>query len=122
MACGEVFWIAVDALAGGHEVLGFSSHRVDDNHHGVSVYVRGECGRRGIGSALLQAAEASARRAGATRMDIDSSLAAVEFYKRHGFEEVARGEHQLPSGQPMSCVFMQKVLVRPEARGRRTSA
>jgi len=37
MASGEVFWIAVGALAGGHEVLGFSSHRVDDNSCGVFV-------------------------------------------------------------------------------------
>ena len=122
MDSGEVFWIAVAGLGGKHEVLGFSSHRVDENQHGTSVYVRGEAARRGIGSALFRVAEASARRAGATSIDIVASLAAVEFYKVHGFEEVGRGEHRLQSGQPMPCVFMRKTLTRPTTRGRRTSA
>jgi putative acetyltransferase len=121
MDYGEVFWIAIGTLSGKHEVLGFSFHRVDENQHGTSVYVRGEVARRGIGSALFRVAEAAARRAGATSIDIAASLAAVEFYKAHGFEEVGRGEHRLHSGQPMPCIFMRKGLTGPDTRGRRTT-
>ena len=111
MARGEVFFIAVDPLdhtASG--VLGFSSHGQHGNEHGISVYVRGSAARRGVGTALLHAAEAHALERGATTLDIDASLAAVDFYKRHGFVETGRGSHRLWSGRSMSCAFMRKDL------------
>lgn len=110
MAGGEVFWIATDDQDGNAEVLGFSTHRIDGDDHGTAVYVRGKAARRGIGSALFRSAEAAAIAAGATSIHVDASLAAVEFYKANGFEETGRGEHRLPSGQPMACVFMRKSL------------
>jgi putative acetyltransferase len=110
MASGEIFFIAVGELGGQSEVLGFSSHRIDENEHGVAVYVRGNAARFGIGSDLLRSAEASAVGAGATSIHIDASLAAVEFYRANGFEEVGRGEHRLWSGRAMACVFMRKDL------------
>jgi putative acetyltransferase len=110
MAGGETFFVAIGELDGKREVLGFSSHRIDGDEHGASVYVRGSAARRGIGSALFRAAEAAAIVAGATSIHIDASLAAIEFYKANGFEEVGRGEHRLTSGQPMACVFMRKNL------------
>ena len=110
MARGEVFFIAVDRLGEQSDVLGFSTHRVDDNVHGTAVYVRGEAARQGVGSALFRAAEANARAAGATMIEIDASLAAVDFYTALGFVEIGRGMHALPSGQSMPCVFMRKEL------------
>jgi ribosomal protein S18 acetylase RimI-like enzyme len=130
MARGEVFFVALPGLprrsasalqprrrapglrspAPDLRVLGFSSHRIDGTDHGTAVYVRGSAARLGIGSALFRAAEASAIAAGATSIDIDASLAAVEFYKAHGFEEVGRGIHPLPCGRSMACVFMKKDL------------
>ena len=110
MARGEVFFVAVDPLDQRGEVLGFSSHRVDGNVHGTAVYVRGKAARRGVGSALFRAAEANARAAGATAIEIDASLAAVGFYTTHGFVEIGRGTHTLPSGQSMPCVVMRKEL------------
>jgi len=111
MARGEVFFIAVDPQdQSASAVLGFSSHGQHGNEHGIGVYVRGSAARRGVGSALLLAAEAHALESGATTLHIDASLAAVDFYKRHGFVETGRGSHRLWSGRSMSCVFMQKVL------------
>ena len=115
MAAGEVFFVAVASQEGSREVLGFSAHHVADGEHnerqhGVGVYVRGIAARRGIGSSLLRLAESSALAAGASAVQLDSSLAAVEFYKANGFVETGRGEHQLRVGSPMACVFMQKNL------------
>ncbi len=110
MARGEVFYIAIGDLSGEPQVLGFSSHRVDGNEHGTAVYVRGRAARLGVGSALFRTAEAGAIAAGATSIYVDASLAAVEFYRANGFEEVGRGEHRLQSGRPMACVFMRKNL------------
>jgi putative acetyltransferase len=117
MARGEVFFVAVGELGSKPAVLGFSSHRIDGQVHGTAVYVRGQAARLGIGSALFRAAEGSAKDAGATTIDIDASLAAVEFYKAHGFEELGRGAHPLRSGRSMACVFMRKQLrLRPDSQ------
>lgn len=110
MAAGEVFFIAVASTDGGDEVLGFSSHHATEGQYGVGVYVRGIAARRGIGSALLRSAESSAVAAGASTVQLDASLAAVDFYKANGFAETGRGVHRLGTGRIMACVFMRKDL------------
>jgi putative acetyltransferase len=116
MEAGEVFFVAVGEIAGKPAVLGFASdYRTDGSQHGTSVYVRGIAARRGIGSALLRLAEAHAVAGGATGIQVEASLAGVEFYKANGFVEVARGETRLMSGRPIMCVFMRK-SVAPAAR------
>jgi putative acetyltransferase len=108
MGQGEVFFVAV---GDNDQVLGFSSHRIDDEIHGVSVYVRGKVVRQGVGTALLRAAEASAISANAHSIHIDASLAAVDFYLANRFIEISRGEHQLSTGRRMPCIFMHRDLV-----------
>jgi putative acetyltransferase len=112
MEGGEVFFIATGHIDGEPVVLGFSTHRVDDAQDGASVYVRRAAARRGIGTALLRLAEEHARAHGATSIQIQASLAGVEFYKANGFEELGHGDAQLMSGQSMPCVFMRKRLSR----------
>jgi ribosomal protein S18 acetylase RimI-like enzyme len=110
MAGGERFFVAATTQDERREVLGFSCHHVDAGAHGVAVYVRGIAARRGIGSALLRVAETSAASTGAARVRLDSSLAAVDFYRANGFAETGRGEHRLRAGGVIACVFMQKNL------------
>lgn len=110
MAAGEKFFVAALSQDVRRDVLGFSSHHQHNGQHGVAVYVRGIAARRRTGSALLRMAEASAVAAGATTLQLDSSLAAVSFYKANGFLETGRGDHQLRSGRMMDCVFMEKNL------------
>ena len=111
MEGGEAFFIATGQLDGRPAVLGFSTHRVDDAQDGASVYVRGRMARRGIGTTLLRAAEAHAFAHGATTIQIQASLAGVEFYQANGFDEIGRGEALLMSGRSMACVFMRKFLI-----------
>lgn len=113
MQGGEAFFVAIGQLGDEPAVLGFSTHRVDDAQDGASVYVRGSVARRGIGTALLRVAEAHARAHGARTIQIQASLAGVEFYKANGFEELGLGEALLMSGQSMPCVFMRKILTKP---------
>lgn len=110
MEGGEAFFIATGELDGQTVVLGFATHRVDDDQDGASVYVRGRAARRGIGTTLLRLAEDHARSTGARTLHIQASLAGVEFYKANGFEELGHGEARLTSGHSMPCVFMRKVL------------
>jgi GNAT superfamily N-acetyltransferase len=109
---GEVFFIATTTTgSNGLKVLGFASdYRIDGTLHGTSVYVRGSAARRGIGSRLLRMAEAFGRSRGATAVQIESSLGAVEFYRANGFAETGSGDIGLPSGFRMACVFMHKEL------------
>ena len=107
---GETFFIATGRLDHETVVLGFSTHRVDDAQDGASVYVRGHAARRGIGRLLWQQAEEHARAHGASRIQIQASLAGVEFYKANGFEILGRGHAELRSGHSMPCVFMRKPL------------
>jgi putative acetyltransferase len=106
---GEAFFVATQPLDD-RIVLGFSTHNHDSGEHRTAVYVRGRAARHGIGSALFTLAEADALASGATRIDIAASLVAVDFYKKHGFEETGRGHHRLRNGVAMACVFMQKSL------------
>jgi putative acetyltransferase len=108
MEGGEAFFIATGQIDGQSAVLGFSSHRVDDDQDGMSVYVRGVAARQGVGTTLLRLAEAHARESGARSIHIQASLAGVEFYKSNGFEELGAGEAVLMSGRSMPCVFMRK--------------
>ena len=109
MKGGEVFFIATGEIDGERLVLGFASdYRVEGSKHGTSVYVRGIAARRGIGSALLRLAEAHAAANGAGSVEVEASLAGVEFYRANGFTEVRRGETRLMSGRPIACVFMRK--------------
>ena len=111
MAGGEAFFIATGELDETPVVLGFATHRVDDDQDGASVYVRGRAARRGIGTALLRMAEEHARTHGATSIHIQASLPGVAFYKANGFVELGRGEARLMSGRSMPCVFMRKALI-----------
>lgn len=110
MEGGEVFFIATGQIDDKPVVLGFATHRIDDARDGGSVYVRGIATRRGIGSALLRSMEAHAIANGATSIQVEASLAGVDFYDANGFEEVGRGDTLLMSGRPIACVFMRKTL------------
>jgi len=107
---GEAFFVATGRIDGQPVVLGFATHRIDDDQDGVSVYVRGSAARQGIGTALLRLAEEHARAHGAATIHIQASLAAVAFYEANGFEQVGRGEAVLMTGRSMPCVFMRKRL------------
>ena len=96
---------------GRRAVLGFASdYCIEGQRHGTSVYVRGHSARQGIGSALLAKAEAHAIETGATSIEIEASLAGMDFYRANGFIEVGRGETRLTTARSMECVFMRKEL------------
>lgn len=110
MRAGEAFFVATGPLEGASVVLGFATHRVDDDQDGASVYVRGAVARQGLGSVLLRLAEQHAREHGAKSIQIQASLAGVAFYRAHGFDVLGRSEAVLMTGKSMPCELMRKVL------------
>jgi GNAT superfamily N-acetyltransferase len=110
MAVGEVFFVAQDHH--GHQLLGFSSYVPASDPRapqGVSVYVSGSVSRRGVGSALLRAAEERARLHGATTIEIVASLAGVPFYRANGFVDREHVDVMF-GGQTLECLTMRKAL------------
>lgn len=75
-----------------------------------AVYVHADFGGRGVGSALLREIEKVAQAKGCTELRLNSSLTALPFYKRHGYEDLGQGLHTLRSGRTMACVKMRKLL------------
>lgn len=65
--------------------------------------------RRGVASALLDAAEARLRAAGVARMDTHASLVARPVFERHGFAVVAR-ETVVRAGIGLDRFVMRKAL------------
>ncbi len=111
METGEMFFVAVNRELGkADQIVGFSSYRVDDGKHRTAVYVSGDCARKGVGTALLLAAESAARSQGAKCIDVAASLCALDFYRTNGFQDLRVGEHVLSTGRRMPCVFMRKEL------------
>ena len=71
-----------------------------------AVYVHPDCERRGVGAALLAHLEGFARGHGVRSLSLQSSLNAVEFYERAGYERIEPAE--TPSG--IEVVEMEKLL------------
>lgn len=69
--------------------------------------------RRGVGEALMRAAEAAARAAGKTLLVLDTASADAErLYERTGWQRVGTipGYALLPDGRPCDTVYFYRVL------------
>lgn len=87
------------------EVAGFG-HLAVEEREVHAVYVRPDYARAGVGSALLAELEGFARGRGVEVLELQSSLNAVGFYERAGYERV--GEEESLGGLPV--VGMRKRL------------
>ena len=100
-AGGEHFTVAVR----NDEIAGFG-HLVLDVEAVHAVYVHPDHARHGVGSTLLAELEGYARGRGLRKLNLLSSLNAVGFYERAGYERVGEGES--PGG--LAVVGMEKRL------------
>ncbi len=100
----EVAVVAEDGV-----VVGFGSI-VPELSELRAVYVRADCGRRGIGTRILDLLEELARGLGLVELHMNASLNAEAFYRAKGYAAVSYGEHVLDSGKKMACVRMHKLL------------
>jgi GNAT superfamily N-acetyltransferase len=102
MSAGHLIWVATwDG-----EVVGFAD-LVDDMLEGL--YLRPEIIGRGVGRALLEAAESAARDAGVRRLELYATLTSYRFYMHMGYEPLGPGEFR-PGGVDVPCVHMRKSL------------
>lgn len=81
----------VVAVTGDREVAGFGE-LVPDEREVRAVYVHPDHERRGVGTALLAHLEGYARALDCQALTLQSSLNAVEFYERAGWQQTGTGE------------------------------
>lgn len=75
-----------------------------------ALYVHPDFGGRGVGSAILLRLEGIASERGVKRLQLDSSLNAEGFYRKHGYVVLGYGVHKLTGGVEMPCVKMTRAL------------
>ena len=103
MADGETFVVAEDDS----RIVGFGV-LVDAEVR--ALFVDPEHTGKNIASQILQTMEQMAMAAGLLELHLKSSLNAVEFYRRKGYQGDKPARHELASGTEMACVAMAKVF------------
>lgn len=97
----------------GASVVGFVRLDYDTSVHLLGLFVDPAWQRRGIGTALLDAAHARCRARQVARVVVAASLNAVPFYARHGYDSIERFDWR-PSGAgdepPIAALKMVKDL------------
>jgi GNAT superfamily N-acetyltransferase len=78
-----------------------------------AFFVHPEWARRGLGTRLLEACERAAWSAGFRRCEMGSTLAGVPLYERHGYRRVAEIRVDLPGGELLPVLLMEKALASP---------
>jgi putative acetyltransferase len=101
----QVFLVAVED----DKLVGFGQ-LVPEMAEIRAVYVRPDCIRKQVGSALLRALEDAARARSLLRLSLHASLNAVPFYERYGFVSEGAGSEELPGGTALPYMKMHKVL------------
>jgi putative acetyltransferase len=74
------------------------------------VYVRPMFNGLGLGTRLVQTAEAAVRGAGFDTVSVEASLNAIEFFTRQGYEISSHGVRALTASEGLPVAFMRKTL------------
>jgi GNAT superfamily N-acetyltransferase len=75
-----------------------------------AMFTAPDVARRGVGRAILAAAERAARAAGFSRARLGATLSGQAFYRRSGYVEIGRETAPLPDGTAIAVVLMEKDL------------
>ncbi|KAJ7384899.1 hypothetical protein OS493_018586 [Desmophyllum pertusum] len=114
IAANEIIVAEKDGLG---KVVGFGHLTLEDSQEsdGKSMQIRGlfvdpDCGVKGVGSALVKELERRARECNADCVIVQSSLNAVEFYRKCGFIAQEITTHQMSEQSCLQCQKMIKKL------------
>ena len=111
VACGG--WSRRDKLFSGSAEQESKARLLDPETEAARVramFVRADWTRRGLGTRILEAAEAAARAEGFRRLALMATLPGYQLYVRLGFRERSRGPITLPDGVDVEGVEMDKAL------------
>ncbi|SFB81106.1 putative acetyltransferase [Halobiforma haloterrestris] len=100
----------------GDEVVGFGLLDLAPNGRDGSVgeisavYVHPDHAREGVGDAIMDTLEGTARDAGLEALVLTASRNAIGFYERQGYEGVETVSLEMNQGVPLECLRMRKRL------------
>jgi GNAT superfamily N-acetyltransferase len=115
-ACGGWSWRRT-LYGGDHHHASRDSGQLDPARDAAKIrafFVRPQWARRGLGTRLLEACEQAARDAGFQRAEIGATLSGVPLYERRGYRRVADILVDLPGGERLPVVRMEKALTPSE--------
>jgi GNAT superfamily N-acetyltransferase len=75
-------------------------------------YVLPEYNGKGIAGELVKRIETIAQEKGLSSLRLSSSLIALNFYKKQGYDELNSYDYDLGNGLLMQCVMMEKELAK----------
>jgi putative acetyltransferase len=97
------------------EIAGFAS--LEDKDHFALLYVHPDAVRRGVGCALADAIEKLAHARGVTRLSVDASDAARDFFAARGYVPTQRNTVTV-GGEWLGNTTMTKDLAPQGSKGR----
>jgi RimJ/RimL family protein N-acetyltransferase len=105
----------VDGVLAGRLSISRDPHPSSVHVADLGLMVDASYRRRGIGAALLVAAEAWARSAGVTKLELHvfpHNTPAIALYDKHGFEREGyrRRHYRRPDGELVDTILMSKLL------------
>lgn len=104
---GELFLVAVARLRG---IVGFCAYKDEEVR---SLYIDPDWSRLGVGTALLERAEAAIAEAGHPKVVIGASLVGLPFYESRGYRVIRHRHWRTRGGLMIPAADMEKPL--PEA-------
>jgi GNAT superfamily N-acetyltransferase len=111
-ACGGWSWRKT-LYGGDHHHQSRDAARLDPATDAAKIrafFVHPQWARRGLGTRLLAACERAAWDAGFRRCEMGATLSGVPLYERHGYRRVADILVELPGGERLPVVRMEKRL------------
>jgi GNAT superfamily N-acetyltransferase len=112
VACGGWSWRKT-LYGGDHHHASRDAARLDAASDAAKIrafFVHPAWSRRGLGTRLLQACERAAWDAGFRRCEMGATLSGVPLYELHGYRRVAEILVDLPGGERLPVVRMEKLL------------
>jgi ribosomal protein S18 acetylase RimI-like enzyme len=92
-----------------HNIVGYG--QLNLQHEAIeAIYVSPTCVRLGVGTILLERLEEAAREIGINSLHVCSTLNAVGFYERNGYQAKGKTVYRLPPHIDLPCVRMDKRL------------
>jgi GNAT superfamily N-acetyltransferase len=114
-ACGGWSWRRT-LYGGDHHHASRDAERLDPKTDAAKIrafFVHPAWARRGLGTRLLRVCEQAAWDAGFRRAEMGATLSGVPLYERHGYRRVAEILVNLPGGERLPVVRMEKALLNP---------
>jgi GNAT superfamily N-acetyltransferase len=116
VACGGWSWRKT-LYGGDHHHASRDAGRLNPTTEAAKIrafFVHPEWARRGLGTRLLEACERAAWEAGFRRCEMGATLSGVPLYERHGYQRTAEILVDLPGGERLPVVRMEKILAPPQ--------